>query len=644
MVRRTTKRSLRVDVAGVLLALTFVVTLPGVASGSTNVARYTTVESFEKFSWGLAAIRAGEAWEVSRGAGQVVAVLDTGVDATHPDLDGQVIAGWSSITGITLTTGVNNDGDAHGTHVAGVIAGKSDGSGIVGVAPDARIMPVQVLGEDGSGSDRSVADGIDWAVEQGASVINLSLGGETNPFNKGAGRSCAAVGRAFDAGVVVIVAAGNSGAAGNPRSEPASCRGAVSVAAIDEDLNRSIFSSFDASVGISAPGSSIISSVPSSRRYPFEQWDGTSMAAPFVAGVAALVRAAHPEWDASEVLSALQGTAVDLGPRGKDPEFGAGLVDAAAALGLPDRNIGNIRETMGASSLPKVTDVEANGSTITVSWLSPRNVSLELLRGYRVELFGVLEDGYPTTGSDIMYSVETNVQNSITFPFDLVPSVVRVSAIVENDNGGESTYRVAVPFFDVKNTSPRKEYNSKPVTILSSAASWTTNGLKVTFATTDPEAQVMVTVNAGAGQLFLTRMVSSEAGKVFFPIAADSFARSTSTNVGVSVGLQERYLLVKPQFLISAKALTAGPDTISISGSTVEACNSAKRVACAGSVILLRDSRTGSVIAKTWVIANLRFGFDVRRSDVSETFHVSSGNVRSVTLQRLNFNTSKGKR
>ena len=139
--------------------------------------------------WGLKAVRAYDAWQVSKGKGVVVAVLDTGVDGTHPDLEGRVLAGYSSLNELDIEAGMNSDVDSHGTHVAGIIAGSDDKKGITGVAPEAVILPVQVLGFSG-GSDLTVAKGIDWAVANGAKVLNLSLGGGRNPFDKGGSLSC----------------------------------------------------------------------------------------------------------------------------------------------------------------------------------------------------------------------------------------------------------------------------------------------------------------------------------------------------------------------------------------------------------------------------------------------------------------------
>jgi hypothetical protein len=272
--------------------------------------------------WALTTLRAGE---VGTATGQVVGVVDTGVDASHPDLAGVVLPGTDIVDGGDGWT----DPNGHGTHVAGIVAAVADnGIGGAGLAQGAQILPVRVMAADGSGWDSDAAQGMVWAVDHGATVINLSFGGpDPSPVMD------TAVKYALGKGVSVVVAAGNEGQAGNPVEWPAADPGVIAVGAVDSAGVRPGWSSSGAQLALVAPGVRITSTVPVSAADPsgYATWDGTSMAAPFVSAAAALLRHAQPTLSAAGVRKRLMDTADDLGPLGVDPDYGAGLVDVVAA-------------------------------------------------------------------------------------------------------------------------------------------------------------------------------------------------------------------------------------------------------------------------------------------------------------------------
>ncbi len=285
--------------------------------------------------WNLDLIEADGARPISTGAGAVVAVIDSGVQADHPDLAGRIGPGYDVVQRDTTP----QDGDGHGTHVLGIVgAASGNGVGIESVAPAATLMPVRVLGDDGGGSTDSVARGIDWAREHGADVINLSLGTEVPLIGASGGDAFdAAIRRAIAAGIVVVAAAGNSGV---PVCEqPAAGDGLLCVGAVDKRRQRSFFSSFGRGLGLVAPGGSgasatgmevgedVLSTFP---RSAYRELAGTSQAAPHVAGVAALLVARGVTGQAA--VRRLLATATDLGAPGNDSQYGAGLVNARAAV------------------------------------------------------------------------------------------------------------------------------------------------------------------------------------------------------------------------------------------------------------------------------------------------------------------------
>ncbi|MEV6343857.1 S8 family serine peptidase [Actinoplanes sp. NPDC051851] len=275
--------------------------------------------------WGLAKTHAPQAWQRSTGAGVIVAVLDTGVDAHQIDLFGKVLPGWDAVAD---KPGGTIDPHGHGTHVAGTIAANTGNTiGVSGFAPNARILPVRVLEKDGSGYMSNTAEGIVWATDHGAQVINMSMGSP--------GRTAAvtnAIAYARGRGVVVVAAAGNERADGSPTSWPAADPGVIAVAATDPADHVAPFSNAGPYVDVAAPGARIMSTYPSALGASFVSMSGTSMASPQVAALAALLKAYRPALTPDQVERAITGTAADLGPAGRDDDYGYGRIDAAAAL------------------------------------------------------------------------------------------------------------------------------------------------------------------------------------------------------------------------------------------------------------------------------------------------------------------------
>ena len=282
-------------------------------------------------TWGVKHIGAGDVHtNGNTGTGIKVAVIDSGIDYTHPELAANYVGGYDF---------VNNDSDpmddhGHGTHVSGTVAAVKNGAGVVGAAPDASLYGLKVLGADGSGSFSSVISALQWATDNGIKITNNSYGSSGNPgtlveeaFNNSA-----------TAGILHIAAAGNSGncwGKGNNVGYPARYASVVAVAATNQSDVRPCFSSTGPAVELSAPGVSINSTKLGGG---YVEFNGTSMASPHVAGAAALVIAAgisDTNGDGrinDEVRQVLNDTAEDLGDTGRDNKYGWGLVSAAAAV------------------------------------------------------------------------------------------------------------------------------------------------------------------------------------------------------------------------------------------------------------------------------------------------------------------------
>jgi subtilisin family serine protease len=280
--------------------------------------------------WGLPDIGAPAAWGVSQGAGVSVAVIDTGIDATQPDLSGQVVLYKNYVN----PGGSAADDEGHGTHVSGIIAAiRNNGIEVAGTAPRAKLYAFKVLDSTGSGDDASVAAAIRDAVDlTPCRIISMSLGGPVG--SDGDPVLASAVAYAESKGALVIAAAGNDGV--TSASYPAALPGVIGVGAVDSSNNLASFSNYgSADLDLVAPGVNIVSTVPGATT---ESWSGTSMATPFVSGAAAIVWSAHPELTAAQVASVLESTAQDLGAAGADQRYGYGLVRpdrALAALAAP---------------------------------------------------------------------------------------------------------------------------------------------------------------------------------------------------------------------------------------------------------------------------------------------------------------------
>lgn len=327
-------------------------------------ATASTNDPYFADQWGLAKVRAEQAWQTTTGTGALVAVLDSGVDLTHPDLDGNLVTyqdadfvepdgtctGNAKRGRVCVQDGAQ-DANGHGTHVAGIVAAEANnGTGVAGVAPGAKVLPVRVLDAEGSGTAEQLAAGVRYAADKGADVINLSLGwltgqGEVLNIIGGLDPVYAAFDYARARGVVIVVAAGND--SGPLCAEPAAAPNVVCVGATDPDDLRSYYSNGDATMTknfLVAPGGrgglfceeDILSTYLRGAETfcgpanGYEAIAGTSMATPFVSGVAGLL--ASKGLTSTQIVACLLSSADDLGVPGHDPVFGAGRLNAAAAV------------------------------------------------------------------------------------------------------------------------------------------------------------------------------------------------------------------------------------------------------------------------------------------------------------------------
>lgn len=277
---------------------------------------------YARYQWNLPAIHTEAGWTLSRGKQTVpVAIIDSGVDLTHPDLIRRLGPGYN----VLADDRSPNDENGHGTHVAGIIASQpNNDEGVAGITWFNPIMAVKALNADGYGTSIDVAKGIRWAVDHGAKVINLSLG------NYQPSSVLEEAIRYADAHDVVLVAASGNDSTSQP-SFPAAYPEVISVGAVDPDLSYALYSNYGEYIDVVAPGTNIASTFAG---HQYAALSGTSMAAPHVAALAALIRSVNPRLSNDEVRSIILESADDLGERGKDPYYGYGLINVYRALEL----------------------------------------------------------------------------------------------------------------------------------------------------------------------------------------------------------------------------------------------------------------------------------------------------------------------
>jgi subtilisin len=374
--------------------------------------------------WGVSRVNAPAVHTSgNRGTGVKVAVIDSGIDYTHPDLSDNYRGGYDF---------VNNDGypmddNSHGTHVAGTIAASDNAEGVVGVAPEADLYALKVLDASGSGDYSDVVAALEWCVINEMQVTNNSYGSTEYPGDT----VKSAFDDAYSRGILHVAAAGNSGnfrGTGDNVIYPARWDSLIAVAATDSNDKRASFSSTGPAVELAAPGVSIYSTLPGGG---YGTKSGTSMACPHVAGAAALVisEALYNSISLSpgEVRNILNSTAVDLGTASRDSLYGYGRVDAAAAVAAVPRATGTISGTVTDNS----TNLSIQGATVEAGGKSDTtneqgNYSLILPPGtYTVTASA---NGYESTSTEVsvtsgnISNVDFSLSDAITDPSGMTVS------------------------------------------------------------------------------------------------------------------------------------------------------------------------------------------------------------------------------
>lgn len=314
------------------------------ADGAVAYAEPTQLVQLEKDindpkaaqQYSLKVTHVAEAWDTQMGTNQtVVAIIDSGIDLGHPDLKAKIVPSWN----ILDKNNQPKDDHGHGTHCAGIAAAIADNNeGVAGVAPGVGLMSVKVLDAAGRGNDATIAEGVVWAADHGAKVMSMSLG-----LYKRSKVIEDALQYALDHDVVLVASAGNNNAENDHQTAPhlpSTHPGVIEVAATDDKDQKARFSNFGKTVSVAAPGVNILSTLPTynvGRDLNYGLMSGTSMASPFVAGLAGLVRSQFPNMKQAEVKAHIEKMADDLGNKGFDPIFGNGRVNGLKSVAAARR-------------------------------------------------------------------------------------------------------------------------------------------------------------------------------------------------------------------------------------------------------------------------------------------------------------------
>lgn len=384
--------------------------------------------------WAIDKIGAEIAWEFSSGQAITVAVLDSGIDANHPDLVGRVVTGYNFYTDSTDTT----DLCGHGTHVSGIIAAAADnGIGIAGIAHNAKIMPLKVIDDDCIGSYSRLMQAIVYAADKGVRIISITSGGGYD--HEGLHQ---AIQYAVSKGVLVVVSAGNRGT--QAPFYPGSYAESFTVAGTNEQDEQYDRSNFGEQIDISAPATTIYSTYYSNDQSTYAHMTGTSMAAPMVAGVAALILEIEPNLPLDELQHLLQTATVDLGEPGWDPIFGAGRISAARGVASVTPANGNIRP--GHIRVPNLrattalsTSIDMVSEGVTLRWSYAEAEADQSVVVYRaiVPVFEAALDMVEFPAAAGSY-VDTNVQAGSSYYYWLIVAEEKVEI--------ETTQQFAVTF------------------------------------------------------------------------------------------------------------------------------------------------------------------------------------------------------
>jgi hypothetical protein len=529
-----------------------------------------------------------------------VAVLSDGVWAQHPDLQGSVLDGYDAVTGKSISAGTPLPIDAvnafTGTYLAAIIAGSADKAGIRGIAPGARILPVNVDTKFGT-EDRYVAAGIDWAVENGADIIVVATAASAYFAETDEKMTCVSIAAARAVGVATFTASGNNSRDEDTTYLPARCESVIPIAALSATLGPIDGIVNDVTPIVAAPGVNIGSASTEQSYLPYVTGDIETAATAQAAAVAALILEKEPDLDVDTLVDRLRKSATDLGAIGPDTTSGYGILDAAAATGLRERRTEQMLQAVisNSSTARIVSMLRDDAGKTAVSWEPPTGAKVN---DYEIVVTSWEEGRW----FDQTYTAEGSAVR-ILLPEGLpTESFVRVIAVTET--GNRSGFPSAAVTY--ANYEPTVDPDAAVVELTST---WVAEGLRVDIVTNQAGEGALWNVAVLDG--WTRQPVKSErqlrgTSRVLY-FGKDSEYREMPVYLFVWIGTNNTSKLVWPEFSLDAEGYAAGKNHAAVSGSASFACVEDRRSACEGTELTIIDSKTKKVLATAIVLSDQTF-------------------------------------
>ena len=586
----------------------------------------------ESSQWHLPVI--GEDLSAS-GIGVTVAVIGDSIWAGFPDLQGRVLAGYDTVNHKTVPVVTDREFDAKdsyiGTFAAGLIAGSADKSGIRGIAPQSKLLPVVVT--DGKViSDSTIAEGIIWAANNGANVI-LLLGNESIFSVAGdESRTCAAITKARDLGILTVTSASSRSRYTTTTYIPARCADVISVAGVSATFGELAGETNDVIPTLSAPATRLASLFPDLSYFPYRVNDSSDWSAALVAGAAASVLSKFGALSPTDLTAKLTSTAVDLNTPGIDASSGYGLIDVAAATGSRSpRNVSELRSASLSTSIANVTDLTRDGTGKTsISWEPPTNAKVTT---YHIVV--TTWDGQ--RWKDVRYPVSGDVVRTVLNIDVNGESFVAVNAIVDGierpgfpDAWVDTDVYIPAPHIDAKITKISGVWGKAGLSV-SVERNDIASGVLWNVAVLDPTTQQLLAIR---------RDIKSSEYTLYFAVG-DSWREQPVLLYGWIGGNQIKDL-IWPQYALDAEGYAAGKSHAAVSGRADFAClEESISVACEGTLLKIIDTKTKKVLATTIVLEDLTFSavfpwkaFDLRVQVIGPKGVISKPITKGLTWRK----------
>jgi hypothetical protein len=560
----------------------------------------------ESKQWHLEALRVRQADTVSTGTGTVVALLTDGVRGVHPDLADRIVPGFNALTGKAYDARGDLDDETgwFGTYAAALVAGTADGAGVRGIASDAKVMPIVVRNERIWAHDAVVAKAIDWAVANGASVIAMAEGGSYALSGDKTQATCIAIAAARAQGVLTFASAANDMDRYRPEYDPATCSQAVSVGGVSTYLSEPGGTAMNVTPAFVAPATRLVSATTFGQWFPYRRSESVVWAPVQAAAVAALVVSKNRNATAQDILNIMTSTATDLGPRGADNFSGAGMLDAAAAVGAASvRSEIELMAAIASVSVPTITRIERddNLKQSALTWEPPAGVPVTgyTITGHSWNGTAWTKTTFPASANAVRLVVDFDVRVNAHFTITAhTASGERESIAAARSE--DSTY---IPVSDVE--------------ITSTTYRWTKAGLEVSIKVDDKSKAedwtlYLQLVDSQDYTAHLTNPpvkidVAKTKFTVVYKLGVSSPLRGNPIVAYAVMGYSVDKVVAMPQFSLSTHVRAAGKKHAAVAGTAAFSCYEDVKVACEGTMVTVVDAKTRKVLARTVILEDLSF-------------------------------------